>query len=172
MPFAFLLPFQYISLILPAMLVGWNTFQFSWYRTSSCLVQHLQDEQHPWLWQLLQLTLFYWWHEKLLTVIYPFRLVLTLKKTFEFCLLTLLFYCKVEQWLPSLLLFADRRLPFSFSKIERDKILSDILKLGTSKACQDTDIPTKIVKENTDISTKFLFQILTILWENSIFCLY
>ena len=40
-----------------------------------------------------------------------------------------------------------RRLPFSFSKIQRDEILSDILKLETFKASQDTNIPTKIVKE-------------------------
>ena len=44
----------------------------------------------------------------------------------------------------------NRRLPFSFSKIQRDEILSDILKLKTSKACQDTHIPTKIVKKNAD----------------------
>ena len=44
----------------------------------------------------------------------------------------------------------NRRLPSSFSKIQRDKILSDILRLETSKACQDTHIPTKIVKENAD----------------------
>ena len=40
-----------------------------------------------------------------------------------------------------------RRLPFSFSKIQRDKILSDILNLETSKASQKTDIP-KIVNES------------------------
>ena len=43
------------------------------------------------------------------------------------------------------------RLPFSFSKINREEILREILKLETSKACQDTDIPTKIIKENADI---------------------
>ena len=41
----------------------------------------------------------------------------------------------------------SRRLPFSFSKIQRDKILSDILNLETSKASQKTDIP-KIVNES------------------------
>ena len=40
---------------------------------------------------------------------------------------------------------------FSFWKINREEILSEILKLETSKACQDTDIPTKIIKENADI---------------------
>ena len=48
------------------------------------------------------------------------------------------------------------RLPFPFSKIKRDEILSDILKLETFKACQETDIPTKIVKENADIFANFL----------------
>ena len=41
--------------------------------------------------------------------------------------------------------------PLFFSKIQRDEVLSDILKLETSRASQDTDIPTKIVKENADI---------------------
>ena len=50
----------------------------------------------------------------------------------------------------------NRRLPFSFSKIQRDEILTDILKLETSKACQDTAITTKIVKENADIFVNVL----------------
>ena len=43
------------------------------------------------------------------------------------------------------------RLQFSFSKINREKILSEILKLETSKACEFTDISTKIFKDNADI---------------------
>ena len=50
----------------------------------------------------------------------------------------------------------NRRLLFTFSKIQRDEILSDILKLETSKACQATDIPTKIIKENADIFANVL----------------
>ena len=50
----------------------------------------------------------------------------------------------------------NRRLLFSFSKIQRDEIFSDILKLETSKACQATDIPTKIIKENADIFANVL----------------
>ena len=50
----------------------------------------------------------------------------------------------------------NRRLPFSFPKIKRDEILSDILKLETSKACQETDIPTKILKEYADIFANVL----------------
>ena len=49
-----------------------------------------------------------------------------------------------------------RELPFSFSKTHRDDVLSDILKLETFKACQDTDIPTNIVKENADIFANVL----------------
>ena len=63
----------------------------------------------------------------------------------------------------------NRRLPFSFSKIQRDEILSDILKLETSKACQETDIPTEIVKENADIFANALVSILTTLLKNPIF---
>ena len=48
------------------------------------------------------------------------------------------------------------RLPFSFSKIKRKEILREILKLETSKACQDTDIPTKFFKENADIFADIL----------------
>ena len=47
--------------------------------------------------------------------------------------------------------------PFSFSEATRDEILKEILSLGTTKACQDTDIPTKILKENADIFSDFLF---------------
>ena len=50
----------------------------------------------------------------------------------------------------------NHELPFTFSKIHRDEVLSDILKLETSKACQDTDIPTKIVKDNADIFANVL----------------
>ena len=46
--------------------------------------------------------------------------------------------------------------PFSFSKINREEILREILKLETSKASQDTDIRTKIIKENVDIFADIL----------------
>ena len=48
------------------------------------------------------------------------------------------------------------RLPFSFSKISREKILREILKLDISKACQDIDIPTKIIKDNANIFADIL----------------
>ena len=40
------------------------------------------------------------------------------------------------------------RLPFSFSKINREEILRKILNLRTSKAFHHTDIKTKIVKDS------------------------
>ena len=48
------------------------------------------------------------------------------------------------------------RLPFSFSKINREQILEEILTFETSKACQDTEIPTKIIKENANIFADIL----------------
>ena len=47
------------------------------------------------------------------------------------------------------------RLTFTFSK-QRDEVLSDILKLETSKTCQDSDTPRKIVKKNADIFANVL----------------
>ena len=43
------------------------------------------------------------------------------------------------------------RFSLSFLRINRGDILTEILKLETSKACQDNDIPTQIIKENTDM---------------------
>ena len=62
---------------------------------------------------------------------------------------------------PSILAIAEvckkhPRRPFSFSKINREEILREILNLETSKACQDTDILTKIIKENADIFADIL----------------
>ena len=45
---------------------------------------------------------------------------------------------------------------FSFNFISHDDIVKE-LKLKTKKASQKTDIPTKIVKENVDIISHFLY---------------
>ena len=37
--------------------------------------------------------------------------------------------------------------PFLFTGIDKQEILKEILNLDTTKACQDTDAPTKILKE-------------------------
>ena len=46
---------------------------------------------------------------------------------------------------------------FSFLEATRDEILKEIFSLNTTKACKDTDIPTKIPKKNADIFSDFLF---------------
>ena len=43
-----------------------------------------------------------------------------------------------------------------FKEVAKEKIFWDILNLDVSKACQDTDIPSKIVKEKADIFGSFL----------------
>lgn len=44
----------------------------------------------------------------------------------------------------------------SFLKVDKEKILKDILNLDVSEAPQDTDIPSKIIKENPEIVVSFL----------------
>ena len=51
---------------------------------------------------------------------------------------------------------------FSFSHVDKAEILKEILILDSSKVSQDTDIPTKILKDNADIFQIFLFQVLII----------
>ena len=46
---------------------------------------------------------------------------------------------------------------FSFSKVAKEEIFKDILNLDVSKACQNTDIPFKIIKENADIFATFFY---------------
>ena len=46
--------------------------------------------------------------------------------------------------------------PFLFTGIEKEEILKKILNLDASKTWQDTDVPTKILKENTDSFADFL----------------
>ena len=45
---------------------------------------------------------------------------------------------------------------FSFRCVDKNEILKEILNLDASKACQDSDIPSRIIKENADIFTDFL----------------
>ena len=49
-------------------------------------------------------------------------------------------------------------LSFSFSQVERDEIMKKITKLKINKATQSTDIPTKLVKKNSDIFGDFIFE--------------
>ena len=45
---------------------------------------------------------------------------------------------------------------FSFSAIEKEEIVKEILNLETPKKYQDTDVPKKNPKENADICAVFL----------------
>ena len=48
-------------------------------------------------------------------------------------------------------------LSFSFKFIDRKKIFNELQKLKSKKACQGSDIPVKIIKENIDIITDFIY---------------
>ena len=48
-------------------------------------------------------------------------------------------------------------LSFNFSQVERHEIMKEINNLKTNKATQSTDIPTKLIKENSDIFGDFIF---------------
>ena len=47
---------------------------------------------------------------------------------------------------------------FSFQKVSYEDIIKEIQNLDASKACQDTDVPTKIIKNNSDIFYDFIYQ--------------
>ena len=46
---------------------------------------------------------------------------------------------------------------FKFNSISKAEIEKEILNLDSSKACQDSDIPTKVIKSNSDIFTNVLY---------------
>ena len=48
-------------------------------------------------------------------------------------------------------------LPFSFFQVERHEIMKDINNFKTNKATQSANIPTKPIKENSDIFGDFIF---------------
>ena len=43
-----------------------------------------------------------------------------------------------------------------FSNVEKREVLNEIVNLDASKSCQDTDVPTKIIKENAGIFADFI----------------
>ena len=47
---------------------------------------------------------------------------------------------------------------FILEKVSYEEILHEIKQLDTRKACQDTDVPSKIIKMNSDIFADFLYQ--------------
>ena len=48
-------------------------------------------------------------------------------------------------------------LSFSFSQVEHHEIMKEINNLKTNKATRSTDVPTKLIKENSDIFWRFYF---------------
>ena len=47
---------------------------------------------------------------------------------------------------------------FSFTYVENEEILNELNDLNINKATQNSDILTKIIKENSDIFGEFIFQ--------------
>ena len=47
---------------------------------------------------------------------------------------------------------------FNFSFVDKEDILIEIKNLKANKATQNTDIPTKLIKENSDIFSDFNFE--------------
>ena len=62
---------------------------------------------------------------------------------------------------PSILKIKENRKvcsSFSFKPVSLVEIIKETLNLDTSKATQKSDIPTKIIKQNQDIFSKFIFE--------------
>ena len=58
---------------------------------------------------------------------------------------------------------------FNFSFVEKVDILKEIKMLQSNKATQNTDIPTKLIKDNADIFAEFIFISLNKCIEQSVF---
>ena len=52
----------------------------------------------------------------------------------------------------------NTNLYFSLSQLGHDEIMKELNNLDTNKAIQNTDIPTKLIKENSDIFAIFIFE--------------
>ena len=53
--------------------------------------------------------------------------------------------------------FCGSKSHFSFKNVQKEEILKELNKLNINKAAQNTDIKTKIIKENSDIFGDFIF---------------
>ena len=62
--------------------------------------------------------------------------------------------CKVRKDMIFVLLFF---LSFSFNFETKNKILAEIHNLNNKKACQESDIPAKLIKDNIDIFLNLFF---------------
>ena len=53
--------------------------------------------------------------------------------------------------------FCNSKSLFSFKNVQKEEILKELNNLNINKATQNTDIPTKIIKENSDLFGDFIF---------------
>ena len=51
----------------------------------------------------------------------------------------------------------NKNMSFSFSFVTKKTILNELRKLNPKKACKESDIPAKIIKENLDIVSNFVY---------------
>ena len=59
----------------------------------------------------------------------------------------------------------NKNMSFSFSFVTKETILNELRKLNPKNACQEYDISVKIIKENLDIVSNFVYNI----FNNSLF---
>ena len=53
--------------------------------------------------------------------------------------------------------FCNSKSPFLFKNVQKEEILKELNNLKVNEATQNTDIPTKIITENSDIFGDFIF---------------
>ena len=73
---------------------------------------------------------------------------------------------------PSILAIPQRKkfqISFCFKEVSIEEIQKDILNLNNKKASQNSDIPTKIIKENSDIYGKVLCSFINDMIKSSTF---
>ena len=58
---------------------------------------------------------------------------------------------------------------FSFQLFSKSEIKKEILNLDNSKECQESDIPTKVIKPNSDIFADILYEVFNMSLEVSTF---
>ena len=51
----------------------------------------------------------------------------------------------------------NKNISFSFSFVTKETILNELRKLNPKKSCQESDIPVKIIKENLDVVSNFVY---------------
>ena len=58
---------------------------------------------------------------------------------------------------------------FNFNKVDKEEVFKEIIGLDASKASQDTDVPTKIIKETADLFTYFVLPSINASFDNDDF---